>query len=122
MSWISTLRPKADAGLLLAARTSQALAIVSTDSALSLGARTGVVPVHLLKRLHYGIGKRLIGEPAAFLDEAYDVTQRLLDLHREFGHRLVEVLDPRAETSSEPADPSLGQVLPFPARVAQSSL
>jgi hypothetical protein len=120
MNWITDLRPKVDTGLLMAARTSQALAIVSLDSALGLAARSRVVPVQLLKRLNSDIGKRLVGDPAAFLDESYDVTQRLLDVHREFAQRLFEVLDPRPDVNTKAPEPSLGRVLPFPARVAHS--
>lgn len=120
MNWITDLRPKVDAGLLLTARTSQALAIVSVDSALGLAARSRVVPVQLLKRINSDIGKRLVGNPAAFLDESYAVTQRLLDVHREFAQRLVEVLDPRPDTSTEAPGPPSARVLPFPASVAHS--
>lgn len=120
MNWITDLQPKLDSGLLTAARTSQALAIVSVDSTLGLAARSRVVPVQLLKRLNSEIGKRLVGDPAELLDESYALTRRLLDLHREFAQRLVEVVAPRPGMSTEAADPSSGQVLPFPARVAHS--
>ncbi|MBC7633892.1 hypothetical protein [Aeromicrobium sp.] len=40
------------------------------------------------------IGKAL-ADPAQFVDQTYDVLERLVVLHREFARRLFEVLDAR---------------------------
>ena len=76
------------------ARTSQALVIAGTHCLM----RSATGPPRALARL-VGVDlervRLLPAEPSWLIDRPYTQAQRLLSLHREFAHRMMEAIDTR---------------------------
>lgn len=79
------------------ARTTQAAAVEGIDRLTHLGPRARRrqrhnAPVAALMTLT----RRLVGEPDDLIDRGYLLTARLVELHREFAQRVLEILDAEA--------------------------
>jgi hypothetical protein len=100
---------------LLTARNSQALVIVMTDR-LARKAETGDPrAIGRLWAVQLNLAEILVGEPVSTADEAYRHVQKLVELHREFAHRLFEAFDTRdLLTASDPAE---SNVIQMPSRL-----
>jgi hypothetical protein len=100
---------------LLAARNSQALVIVVTDRA-ARNAETGDARViGRLWAFQLNVAELVIGEPVSIADEGYQHVQRLVELHREFAHRLFEAFDTRDLLTS--SGPATSNVIQMPSRL-----
>ena len=97
-NWMDGSRKLAHDLTIRAARSSQALTISALDRLVPRsGLRRG-----LLSR-SFELTSAVVGEPAALVDEQYELVERLTRLHREFAQRLFEVLEP----PGPPADAGL---------------
>jgi hypothetical protein len=77
------------------ARNSQALVLVATDR-MARNADTGNArALGRLWAVQLNLAELVFDEPVSLADEAYLHLQSLVDLHREFAHRLFEALDTR---------------------------
>ena len=100
---------------LLAARNSQALVLVVTDR-LARNADTG--DPRVIGRLwgaQLKLAELVIDQPVDLADEAYQHVQRMVELHREFVHRLFEAFDTR-DLLAEPG-PATSNVIKMPSRL-----
>ena len=88
---------------------------------MAAGRKHPLVPAERLTRVSSEIGGRLVGDPAKFVDDAYTVAQTLVDLHREFTQRLIELLDTGPAENMGSPDQVSGLVLPFPTRLAKTA-
>ena len=114
------LRHRADQVLLALARNSQAIVIESLDRLVGTGGKRVSSASARFRALQFELGSVLVEEPRDFIDDGYDLLQRLLGLHREFAQRLFDVLDNRdGLAATHPGDPG-AQVLPFHSRRAQT--
>jgi hypothetical protein len=120
MTWVGTLQGKAGEGLVVAARSSQALVIESLDRAVGVGVRRTVLWWNRVGRFQPESVCLMLDDPAEFVDDGYEVLQRLISLHREFAQRLFEVVDPRDLSVRARSDAGTGHVLPFPKRASTS--
>ena len=114
MTWIWTLQSKAGDALVGAARNSQALVIETLDRTAGVSERRALPLLHRVGRLQLAFVRLMLDDPAQFIDEGYELVQRLTSLHREFAQRLFEVVDPRDPSPVVTSDAASGEVLPFP--------
>jgi len=77
------------------ARQSQALVIVAVDRLARNSETEHPRPLGRLWSLQLDLAGIVLGEPAHVVDSAYVQLQRLVALHREFAHRLLEAIDAR---------------------------
>lgn len=85
---LSALLQRAQELNLQLARHSQALVIVGVSRAAD--AR----PVARVWRVQLDLASVIVGDPARLIDVTYTHAQRLIGLHREFLHRVLEAIDP----------------------------
>jgi hypothetical protein len=121
MAWIVRLQGKTGEALLAVARSSQALVIETLDRTAGASERKSLPLLHRVGRLQLAFVRLMLEDPAQFVDEGYDLFQRLTSLHREFAQRLFEVLDPRGPFPTVTSDAPSGDVLPFPTRRVHTS-
>jgi hypothetical protein len=121
VTWISTLQSKTGDVLLAAARNSQALVIETLDRTAGASERKSLPLLHRVGRLQLAFASLMLDDPAQFVDEGYELVQRLTSLHREFAQRLFEVVDPRDLSPVVTSDAASGEVLPFPSRRVYTS-
>lgn len=107
------------------ARTTQACAIVLSDQVSGSG-EPGPALAACFSPLSalLDASRRLAGEPAELIDRTYDITLRLVELHREFAQRLLDTVDlresrardlcPGREAHQSAARQEEGRVLHFP--------
>ena len=88
MSPLSALLQRGQDLNLRLARHSQAVVIVGFSR--TAGSR----PLARLGRFQLDLAGILVGDPAQVVDSTYTHAQRLIGLHREFIHRILETIDP----------------------------
>lgn len=119
---LTRLRTDSQDVLLLATRRSQAWVIVGVDQ-LARDDRERPRPLGRLWRFQLNLLASLVGEPSGIVDQSYGHLQQVLALHREFGQRLLEILETLETPDHSPAAPSAAesaQVIPFAAAARRS--
>ncbi len=100
---------------LLAARNSQALVIVATDR-VARNPETGEArAIGRLWAAQLNLAEIAVGEPVGLADEGYQHLQKLVELHREFAHRLFETFDTRDLLNG--SGPATSNVIQMPSRL-----
>jgi len=98
---------------LFAARNSQALVIAVTDRLARNGETGDPRAIGRLWVAQLNLAEIVLGEPVALAEEGYQHVQRLVELHREFAHRLFEAFDTRdLLTDPSPAASNVIQMTP----------
>jgi hypothetical protein len=80
---------------LVAARNSQALVIGMADRVARNAESGDPRAIGRLWAAQLNVAGILLGEPVSLADEGYQHVQKLVELHREFAHRLFEAVDTR---------------------------
>lgn len=80
---------------LLAARNSQTLVLVVTDRIARNSDTSEARVIGRIWAAQLNLAELVIDEPVGLADEAYEHVQKVVDLHREFVHRLFEAFDTR---------------------------
>ena len=91
-----------------AVRISQVFVIEVTDRLAARGRLVKHVGGCTLPALILNANRRWVGEPVAVVDRTRDCTARLIELHREFDHRLLDAVDGDVSVSAQPARPHAG--------------
>ena len=112
MTWIDPVRHQLDQALVATARSSQALVIESLDRAVRTPKRRVRGIATRLGRPQLGLVGQLLEGTAGFIDDNYELLQRLTALHREFTQRLFEVMGSH-RVIPPTVDQGTGQLLPF---------
>ena len=108
MSPLSTLVVRGQDLTLRAARQSQATVIAGVSRAADNAS------LARLWRLQLDLTGILVGDPSELVDTTYAHAQRLIALHREFLHRVLEAIDPDEVISA--VRPSAGNVIALASR------
>jgi hypothetical protein len=97
---MSLLRHRANEITLTAARRSQAVVIYAVDRLARTSPHGAPRLVGRLWTMQLRAMDAVLNQPADLLDDAYVLTGRLVELHRQFAQRLLEAMDTRNDATS----------------------